>query len=251
VHEPELGGAPDTLRAYHDPRYAAVSRLVQWSLDDALANVADRSIDLLHISGTHIGEVARRLDAWLPKMSSRGLILLHGIEHIRELRAFWDALASRFPCFSFVHEHSLGVSYVGDEPLPARCESLLRARDSDAIAQTRAYFARLGISVSERSALAQANAEIVRLKTQLEAGPPPPASEQPSTHAGRAMDTQRDIAIRLLRQQTLDLMRFERERSTMVRKRVWSYAVRRTPEGLKRFVPLRMKRLLERLLAGR
>src|ERR1700722_4412380 len=43
----------EELRAFHDPFYVRFSTLVQGTFDSALGQVADGSVDLLHIDGSH------------------------------------------------------------------------------------------------------------------------------------------------------------------------------------------------------
>src|SRR5438876_348491 len=117
----ECSGGFDTLKAYHDPLYGAFSTLRRAGIAEALNGVADRSIDLQEICGSSTGDHPfDGLDAWLPKMSYRGIILVHGIEAQEQnpkLHAFWKTLSSGHPHFAFAHSRGLGVAYVGGEPL--------------------------------------------------------------------------------------------------------------------------------------
>ena len=46
----------ESLKNYHDSRYASFSRLVRSTFDEALTHISDASIDLLHIDGLHTYE---------------------------------------------------------------------------------------------------------------------------------------------------------------------------------------------------
>jgi GT2 family glycosyltransferase/glycosyltransferase involved in cell wall biosynthesis len=134
------------LAEYHDPLYSSFSTLLRSTFDDALLQFGDQSIDLLHIDGLHTYEAVRHdFFSWLPKMSGRGIVLLHDT-NVRErnfgVRRFWDEIRGRYPSFEFVHGHGLGVLAVGDE-VPEGVRPFLGAEAQDA-ARIRRFFATLG-----------------------------------------------------------------------------------------------------------
>jgi hypothetical protein len=136
----------EEFRAFHDPLYADFSRLVASTSDEALPHFPDSTIDLLHIDGEPPYEVVR-LDfaAWLPKMSPRGVVLLHGINR-REAGAgvwrLWHEIQARYPSFDLLHEHGLGLVAVGPE-VPEGLRPLLDSTDGERVA-LRDFYAQLG-----------------------------------------------------------------------------------------------------------
>ena len=142
--------------AFHDWHFAAFSRLVRSTFAEAAAHFADGSIDLLHIDGCHTYEaLTADLELWRPKVSRRGVILIHDI-NVRESdfgawRA-WEDVREQSPSFEFLHGHGLGVLGVGPD-LPEPVHWLLSRRMSpEDVNAVRQYFSRLGASLSSQLA---------------------------------------------------------------------------------------------------
>ncbi|WP_419759659.1 glycosyltransferase [Acidisoma sp.] len=130
----------DDLHAHLEQRFTGFSHVLRCRLDDALARFPNGSVDLLHIDGLNSYERLRRVfEAWLPKLSERAVVLLHGTTERQagfEVWRLWAEVAARWPAFEFVHGQGLGVLCVGpDAPtavldltaLPA--EAAIRLRD--------------------------------------------------------------------------------------------------------------------------
>jgi len=138
------------LKQHHDLHYKGFSRLLQSSFDDALNEFEDRTIDLLHIDGFHPYEsVKHDFESWLPKMSERGVVLLHDTNARIDGFGVWrllEELKSRYPHFEFTHEHGLGVIATGSQ-VADRLLKLLEASEVEA-ALWRKFFQRLGQRLS-------------------------------------------------------------------------------------------------------
>lgn len=76
-------------------------KLLEKYFDDALADFDNESIDLLHIDGSHIYEdVSNDFWKWLPKVSKRGIIMLHDTSVKRDnfgVWQLWEEIETNFP----------------------------------------------------------------------------------------------------------------------------------------------------------
>ncbi|MDP3414621.1 glycoside hydrolase family 99-like domain-containing protein [Falsiroseomonas sp.] len=135
------------LKAWHDARYGAFSELLRCTFDEAAPSVADGSVDLLHIDGLHTYEAVQHdLQVWLPKLSSRGIVLLHDTnERSADFGVWrlWAELRDRYPTFGFLHSHGLGLIAVGAET-PMAVRTLCAIREPARINSLEAIFSILG-----------------------------------------------------------------------------------------------------------
>ena len=130
------------LRAHHDELYGGFSSLLQESFDEAVSEFGDATIDLLHIDGCHTYEAVKHdFETWLPKVSDRGVVLLHDTNERTEtfgVWRLWSEIETEYPTFHFLHGHGLGVAAVGRESAP-----LVGLLTSDNAEAARALFAAL------------------------------------------------------------------------------------------------------------
>jgi methyltransferase family protein len=156
----------EDFKQFHDERYGRFSRLLRAEFDDAARNFPASSIDLLHIDGLHTYEAVRNdFATWLPKMSGRGIVLLHDTAVQQDgfgVGRLWSELQARYPHFGFPHCYGLGVLAVGADP-PAAVAALCGLGEAGA-ARVRSRFARLGETHELRAALL-----IARLRAQQNA----------------------------------------------------------------------------------
>lgn len=142
--------------------FGGFSRLIRSTFDDALAEFRASSIDLLHIDGLHTYEAVRHdVDSWLPKLSDRGVLLLHDTNERREgfgVHRVFAELKAVYPTFEFVHGHGLGIVCVGSEvPAPVARLAGLEATDPPAAGLVAATYAYLGRGISAELEVSRVN----------------------------------------------------------------------------------------------
>lgn len=165
------------LVAYVHAQYKPFAHLVRSTFDEALPLFVDGSIDLLHIDGFHSYEaMTHDFTTWLPKMSSRGIVLMHDINVRKEGYGgvqVWEEIKERFPTFSFTHGFGLGVVLVGNE-IPEAVSKLAEYGRSPAfLSRTRRYFCLLGAGhqqyMEQQHQLVTLRAANVQLQEDIEA----------------------------------------------------------------------------------
>ncbi|WP_419759310.1 class I SAM-dependent methyltransferase [Acidisoma sp.] len=157
------------LREFHDGRYSAFSELLRMTFSEARDVIADGSVDLLHIDGFHSYDAVRQdFEGWLPKLSTRAVVLFHDINVLERgfgVARFWAELEGQFPSFAFLHGHGLGVLAVGRETPPA-LRRLCTIGTSPAAAVLRDRFATLGRVHALDCALAETARHEQRLRRE-------------------------------------------------------------------------------------
>ena len=140
--------------SYHANHFAAFSRLLRSTFDQAAEHFDDGTVDILHIDGCHTYEaVSADFARWRPKLSRRGVALFHDT-NVRErdfgVWRFWEEIRDHHPSFAFLHGHGLGVLGVGPEQ-PGELRRLFAAAEGSADSQSvRAFFAALGAGILAR-----------------------------------------------------------------------------------------------------
>jgi len=135
-------------------QYDSFSKLIRSQFDEAHAGFDDGSIDLLHIDGLHTYDAVKHdFENWLPKMSGRGIVLLHDTNVYERNFGVWvlfRELAQRYPTFEFLHSHGLVAVGVGAD-LPEPVRNLLQASgDESSRDVVRTCYERLGQVVLEQ-----------------------------------------------------------------------------------------------------
>jgi hypothetical protein len=158
------------VNTYHQEHYAAFSRLLRMTFDDALTYFKDGSIDLLHIDGLHTYEAVRHdFETWLPKLAPGAVVLFHDT-NVRELSfgvwKFWEELQARYPSnIEFVHSHGLGVLQLNNASEDKKLEWL--QPDFSEKLRLINYFAALGSWHLEHYELNELKQHVANLNNEL------------------------------------------------------------------------------------
>jgi O-antigen biosynthesis protein len=130
----------------HHRQYESFSKLMRMTFQEARQQVADKSVDLLHIDGLHSYEAVKEdYETWRPKMSERGVVLFHDTmvtDRGFGVHKLWREISGDFPHFNFEHGFGLGVLAVGPKTPDAVVQFLRSATAWPAAA--RALFMALG-----------------------------------------------------------------------------------------------------------
>lgn len=99
-------------------KYHAFSTLLRKTFAQALDDIEDGSVDLLHVDGRHYyDDVKTDFETWKPKLSKRAVVLFHDTM-VRErgfgVHKYWAEISKHHPSLNFLHEHGLGVLFWGE-----------------------------------------------------------------------------------------------------------------------------------------
>jgi glycosyltransferase involved in cell wall biosynthesis len=100
-------------------KYSSFSRLIRKTFSDALSEIENGSVDILHIDGRHFyDDVKEDFESWIPKLSTQAVVLFHDTE-VRErgfgVWKYWAEVSKTRPSFNFIHQHGLGVLFWGSD----------------------------------------------------------------------------------------------------------------------------------------
>ena len=94
-------------------------RLVKNGFQEEASNFSEKSIDLLHIDGTHTYEAVKNdFNSYLSKMTDTGIILFHDIEERKEgfeVWKFWDELKAQYNTIEYKHSSGLGILFLDED----------------------------------------------------------------------------------------------------------------------------------------
>ena len=108
--------------------------LVRDFFDNHAPQIANQSVDVLHIDGLHTYEAVKHdFETWLPKMTDNGVIIFHDTEVFDKgfgVYQFFDELSANYPHFKFKHSFGLGVLFLGKSEVYPKSLMSLAANQS-------------------------------------------------------------------------------------------------------------------------
>jgi hypothetical protein len=121
--DPHAGVYCDAILAkldrYVDRHYHHFAQLLKMTFDEGRCRFTDGSIDLLHIDGYHSYEAAKHdFSTWLPKMSNRGVVVLHDTFVRRGDFGVWkllDELSRDYTVLNVNYGFGLAMVLVGED----------------------------------------------------------------------------------------------------------------------------------------
>lgn len=135
-------------------QYEGFSTLLRKRFDEALADVADGYVDLLHVDGRHFYEdVKEDFESWMPKLSPRAVVLFHDTAYYKRgfgVHRYWAELTQHYPSLNFLHCNGLGVLFVGSD-MPEQIKELIASVSTEVgMSMIQGFFEASGRLVSSR-----------------------------------------------------------------------------------------------------
>jgi hypothetical protein len=197
----------DSVVAINSAEYVEFSALLRGYFDDSLDSIPDSSVDLLHIDGRHgYDDVRHDFDAWLPKLTERGVVIFHDIAEHQEgfgVWELWAEISQQYPSFAFDHEHGLGVLAVGPD-MPKKLRDFMAAASHYA-AEIKDFYSTTGANVSRQYSLLLEAREAERLRSEVERLQAELDAARQSLQAQSLLTRQRDQQLNGLNDQIAEL----------------------------------------------
>jgi hypothetical protein len=164
----------------NNEQYSGYSTYKKNNFENAMAEIEDDAIELIHIDGFHSYAAVKNDFSLAHKKINKttGIILMHDINEYQVtfgVNKFWTELESIYKTFRFNHGHGLGVVLIGSN-LDSSLLEIFESKDLEFSNIMRVHFEMLGQRVylyaeNERlnSITNQTNDQIVKLNQMLQA----------------------------------------------------------------------------------
>ena len=152
-------------------KYDSFSTLLRKTFDEALDDIEDGSIDLLHMDGRHFYEdVKHDFESWVPKLSDRAVVLFHDtvvVERGFGVYKYWAEISEKYPSFNFTHCHGLGVLLIGSDVASDLQDLVPLSRANDGPGVVESLFEALGAAMLARKTLINTHQRPLKKLRQL------------------------------------------------------------------------------------
>lgn len=139
------------VHVHNSIHYSRFSKLLRATFQDALAEIPDGSVDLLHVDGRHFyDDVREDFTSWERKLSPRAIVLFHDTTVVEDgfgVHRYWAEVSEAKPSFEFWHGHGLGVLGYGKNVASSIARFLDVASDVSTANCIRSAYSRLGSAV--------------------------------------------------------------------------------------------------------
>jgi len=159
----------ENIKHINSANFSEFSSLLKMTFDNALVRFDNDTIDLLHIDGLHTYDAVKHdFDNWLPKMSEKGVIILHDTKVYKNGFGVWKLmkeLKHLYPTMEFNHGHGLGIICVGDNVNKDFLEFVEHANKDSFINN---LFANIGHKILLENELKETTQEENHISTEIE-----------------------------------------------------------------------------------
>ena len=140
------------VSAYFATHHSGRAELKRMYFSEALKDVSDSSVDLLHVDGRHYyDDVKEDHETWIGKLSDRAVVLFHDTQ-VRDrdfgVWKYFAELAAKHPTFEFYNGNGLGILAHGANVPESVARLTALDPDGQYSSNVRAAYARLGGSLS-------------------------------------------------------------------------------------------------------
>lgn len=162
----------EDVHGWGERLYGTISAWLPINLRKGARQVENGSVDVLALDVREADneDLDDLVDRWLPKLSSRGVVLFPSINKKGDplgIHQLFQEMAQYYPALSFTHGDGLGVLAVGAEINPMIQTLLDRLETPESAALVRDVFARLGRGCADQAVIIDQKSQLKGYQQQL------------------------------------------------------------------------------------
>jgi hypothetical protein len=148
------------VQSHAEEHYPGVITLHRTTFDQASAEFASGSVDLLHIDGLHTYEAVQHdFQTWRSRCSENAVVLFHDTTVYRDdfgVHRFWKEISASHQHFEFCHSNGLGVLTLGRHLPQLVVEFFQAAADPKVAEMIQRFFSSAGSLMTREVSLSHA-----------------------------------------------------------------------------------------------